>query len=131
MKSTDSETGETELINYRFLNPETGETIQESGTNCAKKTKFQIPKSYLQPRPIANSQSEREQKCCLLATKETYTLTRKEKGSYTPSFPRNITFFMLQFPGNNHWSQQDESSNVLDTHIDIFSTNCCTDNHHN
>jgi hypothetical protein len=137
MKSTDSETGETELVNYRILNPETGELIRENGINCAKKAKFQIPKSFLQSRASFNDHGEKEQKCCLLATKETYTLTRKEKvinlqevNMQNKGRIKLKWMLIVQLSGNHHRSQQDKPSNVLDTYIDILATNFCDHNHH-
>jgi hypothetical protein len=113
MKSTDNETGETEFLmdflqrnNDRLqqhqsplFDMETGEVnldecTQNSINNGSKKIKFQIPKSYLSPKHNDDYKKEREQKCCLRDTKETYTLTRKEKVINLQEVSEKVSFFI-------------------------------------
>lgn len=76
----DNETGEI-VINYIGecnLDVETGECVgseleMETKTGAIRKTKFNVPRSYLQqaePKP--------KEKCCL-DSQETFTLTSKER----------------------------------------------------
>lgn len=89
MLCTDSETGEIEKlslyndyhydedamdIDIKYLDMETGEINNDKIKKLQlRKPKFSIPKSYLR-----NDLNKRE-KCCLSNSKETYSLTTREK----------------------------------------------------
>ena len=80
-KCTDNETGEVYYsLDYCLMDydEETGEvtTDMESKTT-ARKSRFNVPKSFLQP--FYNRNRKQDEKCCLRDTKETFTLTRKER----------------------------------------------------
>lgn len=79
-KCTDNETGEVYYeLDYCLVgyDEETGEVTKDLESKSTRKSKFNVPKSFL--RPFSNRSRDQEEKCCLRDTKETFTLSRKER----------------------------------------------------
>ena len=79
-KCTDNETGEVYYsLDYCLMDydEETGEITKDLESKSSRKSRFNVPKSSL--KPFYNQSRKQEEKCCLRDTKETFTLSRKER----------------------------------------------------